>query len=77
MIRLANSALEAIGSMVGGLLARAVANGSLYFPFVSEAISAIPFSLGWKFRRAVYARLLPAVGKDVVLHHGEIGRAHV
>lgn len=46
--------------------------GGAYFPFVSQAISTLPFAMGWKFRRAVYKHLLPSVGKDVVLHPGVI-----
>jgi acetyltransferase-like isoleucine patch superfamily enzyme len=42
----------------------------VYFPFVSEALSLVPFSLGWKLRRAVYARLLTSIGRDAVLHFG-------
>lgn len=41
-----------------------------YFPFVSEFISRIPFSIGWKFRRAVYHQLLPAIAPDTILHYG-------
>ncbi len=41
-----------------------------YFPFISEFISRVPFSFGWKFRRAVYHQLLPAIPADVNLHYG-------
>lgn len=41
-----------------------------YFPFIGEFISRAPFSIGWKFRRAVYHQLLPAIPADVVLHYG-------
>lgn len=41
-----------------------------YFPFISEFISHVPFSFGWKFRRAVYHQLLSAIPDDVVLNHG-------
>jgi virginiamycin A acetyltransferase len=41
-----------------------------YFPFISEFISRIPFSIGWKFRRAVYQQLLPAIAADTILHYG-------
>jgi acetyltransferase-like isoleucine patch superfamily enzyme len=35
-------------------------------------LSRVPFALGWKLRRAVYARILPAIGKEVVLHYGVV-----
>jgi virginiamycin A acetyltransferase len=41
-----------------------------YFPFISEFISRVPFSFGWKFRRAVYHQLLPSIAKDVLLNYG-------
>ncbi len=41
-----------------------------YFPYISEFISKIPFSLGYKFRRVVYQQLLPAIPKNVILHYG-------
>ena len=41
-----------------------------YFPFISEFISRVPFSFGWKFRRAVYHQLLPAIASDAILHYG-------
>ena len=41
-----------------------------YFPFISEFISLVPFSIGLKFRNAVYHQILPAMPKDVVLHYG-------
>lgn len=41
-----------------------------YFPFIGEFISRVPFSLGWKFRRAVYHQLLPSIGSSTVLHYG-------
>ncbi len=45
-------------------------NNRLHFPYVSDVLSQIPFAFGWKFRSAVLARILPRVGRDVVLHHG-------
>ena len=44
----------------------------LHFPFLSESLSQIPFGFGWKFRHAVYSRILPKVGSDVILHHGVV-----
>jgi virginiamycin A acetyltransferase len=68
--RAANAAIDGVGALLGGLLARATSAGFLYFPFVSEALSLLPFSPGWKMRRAVYARILPHVGQTAVLHFG-------
>jgi acetyltransferase-like isoleucine patch superfamily enzyme len=70
LTRIVNASIDLVGAAVGTLLRRAVASGWLYFPFASEALSLVPFSLGWKLRRAVYARLLPYVGRDAVLHFG-------
>ena len=68
--RAANAAIEGAGSLLGGIIARGVTAGFVYFPFVSESLSVLPFSLGWKLRRAVYARILPHIGQTAVLHFG-------
>jgi acetyltransferase-like isoleucine patch superfamily enzyme len=68
--RVANGIIDAFGSVLGRALGRGVGSSRLYFPFVSEALSVVPFSIGWKLRRAVYARILPRVGRDAVLHFG-------
>jgi acetyltransferase-like isoleucine patch superfamily enzyme len=68
--RLANRAIDAFGGVLGRALGKAVASRWLYFPFVSEALSVVPFAIGWKLRRAVYSRILPRVGRDAVLHFG-------
>ncbi|MEP7337478.1 MAG: DapH/DapD/GlmU-related protein [Acidobacteriota bacterium] len=65
-----NAIIGAVGSMAGRLINFAVARGWLYFPFVTEALSRIPFSAGWKLRQAIYARVLPRMGKGAVLHFG-------
>jgi acetyltransferase-like isoleucine patch superfamily enzyme len=65
-----NSAIDKIGGTIGSIAKRRLDRGRLYFPFLSESLSRIPFAFGWKLRRAVYARLLPSIGKDVVLHFG-------
>lgn len=66
LARVYNGSLDASGK----LFARFAR--SLHFPFVSQCLSQIPFSIGWKLRRAVYSGILPSVGKDVVLHHGVV-----
>jgi acetyltransferase-like isoleucine patch superfamily enzyme len=70
--RLVNGAIELLGAAAGGAVRKGVRAGWLYFPFVSEALSSLPFSLGWKLRRAVYAHILPHVGRDTVLHFGVV-----
>jgi len=65
-----NRAIDVLGAVVGGIVRKGVESGWLHFPFVSEALSLMPFSLGWKLRRAVYSRILPRVGRDAVLHFG-------
>src|SRR5438128_9429619 len=70
--RLFNGAIAVAGLTLGILLRKAIHAGWLYFPFVSEALAVVPFSLGWKLRRAVYAQILPRIGKDAVLHFGVV-----
>ena len=70
LARAVNASIDGLGGALGRVLRRGVASGWLYFPFVSEALSLLPFSLGWKLRRAVYARLLSSMGRDAVLHFG-------
>ena len=70
LVRLVNGGIDALGALLGHAVRKAVAAGWAYCPFVSEALSTIPFSLGWKLRRAVYARVLPRMGRSAVLHFG-------
>lgn len=67
-----NGTIDGLGALLGAFVRLSVQRGWLYFPFVSEALSRLPFSLGWKFRRAVYARVLPQIGADAVLHFGVV-----
>jgi acetyltransferase-like isoleucine patch superfamily enzyme len=67
-----NNSLDAAGGLLGYVLRGCTARGWLYFPYASEALSRLPFSLGWKLRRAIYARVLPHVGQDVVLNFGVV-----
>jgi acetyltransferase-like isoleucine patch superfamily enzyme len=70
LARAVNASIDGLGGALGRLLRPGITSGRLYFPFVSEALSLLPFSLGWKLRRAVYARLLASIGRDAVLHFG-------
>lgn len=72
LVKTYNSTVERIGDSVGRRARKRIDRKRLYFPYLSESLSRIPFAFGWKLRRAVYARVLPAVGKDVVLHHGVV-----
>lgn len=65
-----NGGIAILGALAGSFLGMAVHRGWVHFPFLSQALSMLPFSLGWKARRAVYARMLPAIGQNAVLHHG-------
>jgi acetyltransferase-like isoleucine patch superfamily enzyme len=64
---LGNRALDG----AGGLIGRA-ARDRVHFPFVSQALAQLPFSIGYKLRRAAYARLLAGIGRSAVLHQGVV-----
>src|SRR5258706_2502728 len=67
-----NSLIDAGGGLTGKVVSAGVSRGWIYFPFASEVLSVLPFSLGWKLRRATYARLLPQIGQDVLLNFGVV-----
>jgi carbonic anhydrase/acetyltransferase-like protein (isoleucine patch superfamily) len=67
-----NGCLDLMGAMLGVLLARALAWKLVDFTLASQALAALPFSPGWKLRRAVYARVLPRMGRGSVLHVGVV-----
>jgi serine acetyltransferase len=67
-----NGLIAALGGVVGALARSRLERRPLNFPFFSEAIAYVPFVFGWKFRRAVYSRLLPAIGENVVIHSGTV-----
>jgi acetyltransferase-like isoleucine patch superfamily enzyme len=68
--RVWNALIEVPGELAGSVLNVAVTRGIVHFPFASQALSLLPFSWGWKMRRAVYSRVLPSIGTDAVLHFG-------
>jgi acetyltransferase-like isoleucine patch superfamily enzyme len=68
--RCMNGSIRLTGGLLGGFLGICVHRKWLYFPFVSEMLSCIPFSFGWKFRNAVYQKILPGCGNGTVLHFG-------
>lgn len=72
LARLWNNSLDTLGGLIGVTLRAGISRGWIYFPFASEALSRLPFSPGWKLRRAIYARVLPRVGRDVQLNFGVV-----
>jgi acetyltransferase-like isoleucine patch superfamily enzyme len=56
----------------GGGIAALSSKGIERFHFVSELLAQVPFAIGWKLRQAVYRRILPSVGEDVVMLHGVV-----
>lgn len=65
-----NASIRLAGGLVGRPLSSCVRRNWLYFPFISEALSCVPFSFGWKFRNAVYKQILSGCGDDTILHFG-------
>lgn len=72
IVRSYNSTINRLGSVVGSLAAKRLNRKRLHFPFFSAMMSLLPFSLGWKLRSAVFSKLLPKFGSDVVLHQGVV-----
>lgn len=70
LAKIYNSTIDKIGGTIGSISGRRIKNQRLYFPYLSEMLSRVPFAFGWKLRRAIYTRILPSVGEDVVLHFG-------
>ncbi len=69
---LTNAAIDAVGATVGHAARVTDGRGWTYFPFLSQALATVPFAFGWKLRRAVYARVLPHVGRSAIVHHGVV-----
>lgn len=65
-----NRIISRTGGIVGSIAKKRVNRGKLFFPYLSEVLSLVPFGLGWKLRATVYRKMLPRFGDDVVLHHG-------
>jgi len=72
LVRAYNATIDTLGGMVGTLARRRLEKRPLNFPLLSEMLSQIPFAFGWKFRRAVYGRILTRVGRDTVIHQGVV-----
>lgn len=72
IVKTYNASIDRVGGSIGRIAKRRLDRRRLYFPYLSEMLSRVPFAFGWKLRRAVFSRILPGVGKDVVLHHGVV-----
>jgi acetyltransferase-like isoleucine patch superfamily enzyme len=72
IVKTYNASIDKVGGSIGRIAKRRLERRRLYFPYLSEMLSRVPFAFGWKLRRAVFSRILPSVGKDVVLHHGVV-----
>lgn len=70
LVKTYNSTIVRSGGLIGRYAKKRLASNRLHFPYLTEMLSRIPFAFGWKFRHAVYSRILPEIGEDVVLHHG-------
>jgi virginiamycin A acetyltransferase len=69
-VRSLNASIRLVGGVVGCFLSSGIRRRWFHFPFVSEALSCLPFSLGWKLRSAIYKQVLVKYGDDTVLHFG-------
>jgi len=72
IVKTYNASVDRLGGSIGSIAKPRLDGRKLYFPYLSEMLSRVPFAFGWKLRRAIFSRILPAVGKDVVLHYGVI-----
>jgi acetyltransferase-like isoleucine patch superfamily enzyme len=70
--KLLETVTEVIGAVAGPPLRLAVSHGLVHFPFLSDLLGTLPLTPGWKVRRAIYARILPRIGKNVILHPGVV-----
>lgn len=68
LVKTYNNSIDRFGGVVASIANRGVDR----FHFVSEMLASLPFAFGWKLRQAVYKRILPSVGEDVVLLHGVV-----
>lgn len=72
IVKIYNSSINSLGSFFGSIILSRLQKKRLHFPHISETLSHIPFSFGWKFRYAVYKKVLPHIGEDVLLSFGVI-----
>jgi virginiamycin A acetyltransferase len=67
-----NRAISVVGGAIGSAVKRASDGGVVYFPYVAQALSTVPFAVGVKLRHAVYARSMSRVGAGTIIHHGVV-----
>lgn len=72
LVKIYNSLINLLGGFCGSFILSRLQKKRLHFPHFSETLSHIPFSFGWKFRYAVYKKVLPHIGEDVLLSFGVI-----
>jgi acetyltransferase-like isoleucine patch superfamily enzyme len=67
-----NHTLSAVGGVLGSIVKQGSERGLLYFPYVTQALSTVPFAVGVKLRHAIYARSMIKVGAGTIIHHGVV-----
>jgi acetyltransferase-like isoleucine patch superfamily enzyme len=72
LVKIYNSLINSLGGFIGSFILSRLQKERLYFPHFSESLSYIPFSFGSKLRYAVYKKVLPQIGEDVLLSFGVI-----
>ena len=72
LVKIYNSLINSLGGFIGSIILSRLQKKRLYFPHFSESLSYIPFSFGSKLRYAVYKKVLPQIGEDVLLSFGVI-----
>ncbi len=72
LVKIYNSLINSLGGFIGSIILSRLQKKRLHFPHCSETLSHIPFSFGWKLRYAVYKKVLPKIGDDVLLSFGVI-----
>jgi acetyltransferase-like isoleucine patch superfamily enzyme len=72
LVKIYNSLINSLGGFIGSIILSQLQKKRLYFPHFSESLSYIPFSFGSKLRYAVYKKVLPQIGEDVLLSFGVI-----
>jgi len=70
LVAIPNGVIYFFGWLWGSFFRLGLKLRIFYFPFISEFISRVPFSVGCKFRRAVYHQLLPSIAPNAILHYG-------
>jgi virginiamycin A acetyltransferase len=67
---LRRTGVRSAGWLLAQVLGAANRRGLMYWPFVTEALSMVPFTVGWQLRQDVYRRLGGGCGEGTMIHHG-------